>query len=710
MFNTYDFIIIGSGAAGCVIAARLSEIKNCTVLILEAGQDNSKSSTDPIMSDWDKSLITVPALSSVLHSRYNKTPLGNLSVSKTLDSFITIPQGDDPKLNKIYAYPRGNGAGGSTNHNGLVYGRGDPNVYNNIATYVDDPIWSYDNILPYYRKMETYNIPNGASNIHGKNGWLKIKQSGNLKEDLRKEMINAITKTPENIPFRKDPNEPSQIAGVYITQQQVDENNVRSNSFESLLYPKIQKQSNITMKFNALVKNIIIKNDKAVGVVTYEKKYLHQYNISGNLVIDNNTVKIPDKNFPISTKYYAKKEVIICAGAIKTPQILMLSGLGPKEHLIDLGIEVIKDISGVGQNLMDHMESNLIYSLDPSKIIWTWQASYFKQYMNYKTSPYRDQIIKFGKDKWSNISTDAISLILDWYSYKVDGVQDVKNPPDIHVHAINGSYIDFNKEFKIPNGDNYQVEEHSYDDILPNPDGNANFSHGVPGKEFMINKQYDINDPYVLLDFLSENYPININSLGSIKLKSDDCREQPIIDLNLWSDDAAQLRLANTIMKLRDIMNSPEMLLYSKSGKYDNNYELYPGKKYDTIDKLKDFIKIHQGYGHHMGGTARMGNATDNGAVLDSRLKVRGIKGLRVVDASIYPAPYLHAYNPTGGIYVMSEVASDFIKKEYYKSSSLIHKQKITARNKFKNKNGTRRYSDIKYNSRRSFHSNRTHH
>lgn len=669
MSNVFDFIIVGSGAAGSVVAARLSEVAEYKILILEAGQDNSQNSTNPNMNDWDKALTKIPSFSPVINSRYNHQPDGTLEVCKSLDSFTTTPQGDDLTLNKTYSYPRGNGAGGSTNHNALVYGRGDPNIYNNIASYVNDSVWSYDNILPYYKKMETYNVPDGEPGIHGYDGWLKIRQTGPIDMDLRQELIDSITQV-DSIPLRTDPNDPAQIAGVYICQEQVTQDAIRCNAFESLLYPKMQAQTNITMKFNTLVKNVIIQNSKAVGVVTYEKEFLQQCNTSGNTVTSqtgNGTVEIPDKLFPISTRYYATKEVILCAGALATPQILMLSGLGPKDHLTEMGIDVIKDIDGVGKNLMDHMESNLIYRLDPSKFIWSWQATYLKLNTDYSSSLYKDQIDLYGKTNWSEVPTNGVSVMLDWYSESV--IPDIATvPPNIHVHAVNGCYYDFCKEFPLtfPAGDNYQLSQHQYDDWMPNSDGDATFSHSATsGKQYMINKMFDPNDPYVLLDFLTENFPIpDTSKLGSIRLSSTDCRDQPIIDLKLWQDDDACFRLADAILKLRDIMSKSPMKDLLLTGGVDP--ELYPGTAYDTREKLADYIKIHQAYGHHVAGTARMGSDSDTGSVIDSRLRVKGIKGLRVVDASIYPAPYLHAYNPSCGIYMMAEVASDFIKKEYY--------------------------------------------
>ena len=152
---------------------------------------------------------------------------------------------------------------------------------------------------------------------------------------------------------------------------------------------------------------------------------------------------------------------------------------------------------------------------------------------------------------------------------------------------------------------------------------------------------------------------LKIKATGNIKLKNNIPGSEPYINIGLWSDDDSVERIALMIIKLRKLIK--ESHLNELTINPDDN-EVLPGSNYDTINKLKEYIKSWQSYGHHIAGTAKMGSNNDIMAVVDSRLRVKGIKGLRIIDASVNPTPYLHAYNPTRGIYMMAEVAADFIK------------------------------------------------
>ena len=656
--ESYDYIVVGAGAAGSVIAARLAENKNITVLVLESGHDNSYSSN--IISNYAKKLIQIPGLNSVAMKRYhNNIDTQHMEASPTMLDYVTTPQ---YKNIRSYAYPRGVGAGGSTNHHTMIDGRGDPSIYDNIAKEVDDMVWSYKNILPYYKKMESYNVPNANPKIHGSDGWLQVRKSGTLNQDLRIDIVKAL-KDVYDIPYRTDPGNPSEVAGVYISEEHVNKEGNRSNAYIDLLEPMLKKQNNITIRFNCMVGEVIINNKVAQGVVVYEKPYLNEVDITGNKIDANGNANIPNKSLPKPTKIYARKEVILCGGAIGTPQILMLSGIGPQKHLTDLGIDVKVNLPGVGENLMDHIECNVIFELDPTKFMWEWQATNFLENTDYKKlmSPQIQQVVeKYAKH--NSMNDNCISLIWDWYSGKIDSklAQHIGNMnmvlnkpillnnPDIHTHVIKGFNFDWNNEVnKLPSGDNLHVKEHSYDNYLPNNSLKSTY----------LNSQIDPTNPRVFITFLAEC--LKIKATGNIKLKNNIPGSEPYINIGLWSDDDSVERIALMIIKLRKLIK--ESHLNELTINPDDN-EVLPGSNYDTINKLKEYIKSWQSYGHHIAGTAKMGSNNDIMAVVDSRLRVKGIKGLRIIDASVYPTPYLHAYNPTRGIYMMAEVAADFIK------------------------------------------------
>jgi choline dehydrogenase-like flavoprotein len=655
----YDYIIIGCGAAGCVLAARLGANKNNKILILEAGHDNRLSSN--IISPYDKILETVPIKDGIYLRRYHDNPdikkCDGLEASPSLNDYVTIKQKE-----RYFAYPRGNGAGGSCGHHSMYDGRGCPKIYDRIAKQVEDDIWSYNSILPYYKKMESYNIPYANLDIHGKDGWLQIKKNSGLKDDLAMEMIQVFM-DDMNIPFRQDQSDPSQVSGVYLSEEQIGPDGKRSNSFRDLLEPLMKKQNNIKIKFNSLVKNIIIdeKNSELIakGVAVYHKQYLSFTNITGNKIDNKCNAVLPNKSLPKETRYYARKEVLVCSGAFATPQLLMLSGLGPKEHLSKMGIKTLVDLQGVGKNVTDHPFCSMIFELDPTKIMWQWQATEMKEKTDYKNLASKEiieSIEKYANPKSSENA--AMALGWDWSS----GVSQIDmSEPDVHIQITNRFFFDPNCDFKkYPKGDTYHELEHSKDSYLPDSSDPIDVSKGIPGlKPQLISSQTDPTNPRVFLTFLPELLYIDGLKGGSIKLKNNDPRESPLIDLRYDKYDEGVERLAKMFMKIREFMSKKGMLKYAKDV---NNYELFPGKKCDTVACIKNYLKNWQLYGYHLGGTAKMGKKEDKMAVVDSRLRVHGVKNLRVVDASVYPAPHLHAYNISRGVYLIAEVASDFIK------------------------------------------------
>ena len=662
--ETYDYIIIGAGASGALIAGRLAENKNTTILLLELGQDNRYISKS--VSYYDRQLETIPILDGIYLERYHDNPYvpssNNLEASQTLLDYTTLKQKE-----RFYGYPRGCGPGGSSSHHSMYDGRGCPFIYDRIAKEVNDPIWSYDNILYYYKKMESYNVPNSNPKIHGYDGWLQVRKNGKLNTDLKLEMIEVFS-DDFNVPYSQDPSDPDQVSGVYVSEEQVGRDGLRSNSFINLLQPTVNKNKNVLIRFNTLVKNIIIEKDTneeliAKGVVVYHKRCVTYGNITGNIVYDNNSkAQLPNKDLPPETKYFARKEVIICSGAINTPQLLILSGIGPKSELDKIGINTILDRSGVGKNLLDHPFCTTIYEMDPKKILWQWQATYMKENTDYLKA---DPIIIANIEKYydpESASNNAMGL---GYDMPTGIFPSNINEPDVHVQIANRFFFDSSLDFtKFPTGDNYQQLQHDKDSYLPDKNDPIDYNKGIPNeKPIYINSQTDPLNPRTFLSFLPELiYIVGMEQNGSITLKNSDPREQPIIDLGYYKNNEGLERVATTILKLREFMHSPGMLKYAKD---PENYEVFPGKICNTKESIIEYLKNWQLYGYHIAGTAKMGLPSDPMAVVDSKLNVLGVKGLRIGDASVYPKPHLHAYNISRGVYVMAEVISDIIKKQY---------------------------------------------
>ena len=485
-------------------------------------------------------------------------------------------------------------------------------------------------------------------------------------------MIDVLYKK-FGVPYRQDPANPKEVTGVHITEIQNNSNNTRSNSFINLLGKVLKKNNNIKIIYNNVVNKVILKKNnkcdvyknklRAIGVEVYEKPFIQEFNTSGNKIKCNCDAKIPNKDLSKPKIYYANKEVILCGGAINTPQIMMLSGLGlgPRSELESLGIKVKKNIEGVGKNLMDHVEATIAYELDPTKFMWIWQATYFKHNTDYKklASPEVQKTIEKYARPVNDLGPTPISLMWDWvvnadsnYSY-----------PDVHTHFIEFLYFDYNLNFIKLKGDNYEVPQHKYDTYMPNKYKPLEY----PGiKDLKLNYNNRITDPsnsLVMISFLIEN--LKTKATGSIKLSSSDPRDTPLIDLGLWTDIKAIRNIAKQMLLIREFMKTPEMIKYAKNPSDYSSYEMFPGSVLKTEEELIKYIQKWQSFGHHISGTCKMGPIDDCMSVVDSKLRVKGVDGLRIVDASVYPPPDLHAYNPTRGIYMIAELISDVIKNEY---------------------------------------------
>lgn len=605
--NWATYIVVGAGAAGCVVATRLAEDPKNNVLLVELGPNNSDS-------PW----IQTPGKSSYLYD-----DLDGPRPSPSSLSFETNCQ-----LGRKYTYPRGDGLGGSTNHHALVDGRGSPQIYDKISELVGDERWSYNNVLPYFKKMESYNS-SSDSLYHGHNGWLQIRR-GTVKAPLYKDFIiaaNEITGAPIQDDMSGNPRNAS---GLGITDVQITPDGKRSAAFNSLLMPYMSRNNNIVVLLNTLVTKVVIQNMLAIGIQTLHKPNAY--------LADKSSNRSRDKSFRAS--FHANKEVILCGGAINTPQLLMLSGIGPSEHLISMNIPVVLDRPGVGSQLMDHHEMAVVYEVDPRKMVWPGQASSIIDKINsfeYKNDgllALKSYMEQFA-DKQEE-SQGSGEIVLDWYS----GL-DTDIGHDLHITSGEGFWFDFDLS-----------------STEPLPDGKLRIDY--------LRSQYDLFHP----NFLRSFYHCLIEVLkpgradGTIRLASSDPTISPILDLGLYKDDEAAERMACGIQMVREINKHPRMKQYYKLDTDGDPIEIFPGKHLQTIDQLKYYLKRWSAFGHHISGTAKMGRQNNAHAVLDSRLRVFGIPNLRVIDTSVYPFPYLHGYNTSRGAYLVGELGADFIKED----------------------------------------------
>ncbi|WP_281992749.1 GMC family oxidoreductase [Sulfitobacter geojensis] len=299
--NKFDYIVVGGGSAGCVAAARLVAESGGTVLLLEAGHSNRHPLLD-----------MPPGIFKMING------------SKFMKYHRTTPQAhlDD----RVHDIPQGNVLGGGSSVNAQVYMRGRPDDYdqwNEILRGNNDGVgWGWKDVLPHFTRMENNN--RFANNLHGVGGALQVSDPGHI-DDMSRWFVQSVQSLGE--PFNPDFNGPTQRGvGFY---QFTNRKGKRSSAAYAFVSPQL-KNPRLTVKLGAEVDRIIIEDGRAVGISFRDKAGVHQTR--------------------------AKQEIVLAAGALVTPKLLMLSGIGPADHLAEHGIKVKADLAGVGQNLIDHPE------------------------------------------------------------------------------------------------------------------------------------------------------------------------------------------------------------------------------------------------------------------------------------------------------------------------------------------------------------------
>lgn len=528
----YDYVVIGGGSAGCTLAARLSEDPAATVCLLEAGGANKDM------------LVRMPAGVGSLIKSKNKHNWG----------FWTEPE---PHLgNRRLWWPRGKGLGGSSAINGMIYMRGHPQDYDEWRQ-TGLAGWSWDDVLPYFRRLEGHHRGESGG-LHGTNGPLTVS-GGENDSPFHDALIAAGEQA--GYPVTSDFN--GAVMEGFGRYDLTIANGQRWSTAEAYLRP-VQARPNLTVITGARTTRIVVEGGRAVAV---------------EYIVGNKPARVE-----------VAGEALLCAGAVQSPQILQLSGIGDPARLKDAGVRATHDLPGVGENLQDHLD-----------IIMHWRCHGLTTAYS-ATKGLRQ--LKVGLEYMLRGTGYGRQQFLESGAFVCSRPGLVR--PDVQIHAVLAIMKDHGKQQVKQDGFSFHLCQ-----LRPESRGRVTIASADP-----------LADPLIFANYLSQQEDVRVMR---------EC-------VKIGRDVAAQAAL----------------------DPYRDD-ELSPGGDVRSDAEIDAWVRRTAETIYHPVGTCKMGTDADRMAVVDARLKVRGLEGLRVVDASVMPT--LVGSNTNAPTIMIAEKAADMIRE-----------------------------------------------